>query len=61
MDANYPMLVLLDILREPFEPVAITHLADDATHKYLERSNVSLGKNNLSLASREIAQTQVKS
>lgn len=53
------MLSLVDVLREPFESLAIAHFTDDAAHEDLERANTRVSKCHFSLTGGKVGETQV--
>ena len=52
-------ICLLDVLREPLEAFDISHLADDAAHKYFKRADIGVGQINPSLANGEVGQAHM--
>lgn len=57
--ARWSSLGLLDVLREPFEAVAVAHLADDAAHEDLQWADIGVHEVDFALSSSEVAQAQV--
>lgn len=49
---------LIDVLRQPLEPISISHLPDNAAHEDLKRPDIGLREVDLSLAGCEVSQAQ---
>ena len=57
--ADACLVFLLDVVRQPFEALTISHFADDAAHEDLKGTNTRFSKTHIAFTGSEIGETQV--